>query len=165
MPYFLCKHCPLSVLFLKICSCIQPQRIWDSGVLRRNIYQNISVCHPFQQDTPVSYAAVSFLCYFAIFVHDPVPNDSKESCYFSTAVTSTAETSVVSVSSFHPTKTHLGGGSIYVIIFKLVAYCSYFDLKHTHGQQNGGQSCAVLLSIAQNGPDKESLTCHIARLL
>ena len=51
---------------------------------------------------------------FTFFIHDPVPNDSNElSVRSHTGVTVTAETSVVSVIDFHPTKTHPEGGNYY----------------------------------------------------
>ena len=59
----------------------------------------------------VSSAAILFLCYFAIFLHDPVPNDSNELCVVPHSVT--AEASVVHFIDFHPTKTHLEGGNHY----------------------------------------------------
>ena len=53
------------------------------------------------------------MCYFAIFIDDPVPSDSKEMCTVSlTAVTAIADTSVERVICFPPNKTHLDVGTI-----------------------------------------------------
>jgi len=50
--------------------------------------------------------ALSVLSYFAIFIYDPVPNDSNVLCVLSqTGVTATTETSVLRFTSFHITKT------------------------------------------------------------
>ena len=59
-------------------------------------------------NTKVSFVAILFLCYFAIFIHDPVHNDSNQSPILSyTGVTDTAEISVVSCTGFHPTNIYL----------------------------------------------------------
>ena len=61
-----------------------------------------------EHGTLPSSAAILFLYYFAIFIHDPVPNDSNKICILShTDVTATVETSVVSLIDFPQTKTHL----------------------------------------------------------
>ena len=55
-----------------------------------------------------------FLGYFAILIHDPVPNESKELCILShTSVAASAETSIVRFMRFYPTKPHLEGGNCY----------------------------------------------------
>ena len=54
--------------------------------------------------TQVSSVAMSPSCYFAIFIHDPVSNDSNELRFLShTGVTATAEIPVVFI-GFHPKK-------------------------------------------------------------
>ena len=55
---------------------------------------------------------MSFLCYFAIFIDDPVPNDSNEFCILSpTGVTATEETSFVIFICVHLIKAHIEGGN------------------------------------------------------
>ena len=56
-------------------------------------------------------AAILFLCYFPIFIHDPVFNDSNNSCSFpygrkQISVVFTTEISAGSFTHFHPTQTH-----------------------------------------------------------
>ena len=48
---------------------------------------------------------------FAIFIHDPVTNDTNELCM---GITATAETSDVSFIGCLPLKTYLEGGDYYV---------------------------------------------------
>ena len=55
-----------------------------------------------QQDTRVSSGAILFLCYFAIFIQDPVPNVLNELRIVSHTGAAT-ETSVVCFIGFHPT--------------------------------------------------------------
>ena len=60
----------------------------------------------------VSSAAKSFLCYFAVCIHDQIPNDSHKLCIISHAgEIATAETSVINCIGFHPTKPNLEGGN------------------------------------------------------
>ena len=75
----------------------------------------------------VSSAAILFLCYFAIFTHDPVPNDSNELRILSrTDVTDTAETSVV--------KKKVGTIVQISNIFDSFAYCSNLTVIYAYGQ-------------------------------
>ena len=102
-----------------------------------------------------------FLYCFAMFVHDPVPDDSNELCIVShTSGTVTAEaTSVVGLPSdgFHPTKTHPGSGNHYAETL-LCSNWLRIDFEYTYGKRCWDQLCVISLSLAQNGPEAR-ITC------
>ena len=80
-----------------------------------------------QCDTPVSFGAIPVLCNFAIFIHDPVPNDSKEPCVLSRrGVTAIAPHVTCFIGSL--LKTHLEGGNDLPIrcYLQIVCILEYF---------------------------------------
>ena len=81
-------------------------KIWYNVALRScNLYANIG-------HASLVSRHISLLCYFAIFIHVPVPKNSNELRIIpETGVIATAETAFECFIGFHPTKPHLEGGN------------------------------------------------------